>query len=58
MSTLINAAAGAVRPLDGSTKGPFCFTVADRRIAAIELIANPERIAELTIRADEDTHDS
>jgi RNA polymerase sigma-70 factor (ECF subfamily) len=51
---LINGAAGAVWAPGGKPAGAFRFTLASGRIVAIELIADPERLAQLhlTILAD------
>ena len=46
---LIDGAAGAVWAPGGKVAGAFCFTVADGRILAIELIADPEHIAGLEV---------
>jgi RNA polymerase sigma factor (sigma-70 family) len=52
---LINGAAGAVWAPGGKPAGAFRFTLASGRIIAIELIGDPERLAQLdlTILADE-----
>lgn len=50
----IDGAAGAVWAPGGRTVGAFCFTLAAGRIVAIELVADPERLArmDVTILAD------
>ena len=46
---LIDGAAGAVWAPGRKVAGAFRFTMADGRILAIELIADPERVAELDV---------
>jgi RNA polymerase sigma factor (sigma-70 family) len=46
---LINGAAGAVWAPGGKPRGAFAFTVADGRIVAIELVADPDHLARLDV---------
>jgi hypothetical protein len=46
---LINGTAGAVWAPGGKPAGAFRFTLASGRIVAIELIADPERLAQLDL---------
>ena len=46
---LINGAAGAVRAPGGRPRVVFTFTIARGRIAAIELVADPERLRNLDL---------
>jgi RNA polymerase sigma-70 factor (ECF subfamily) len=41
---LINGAAGVVITIDGRPHNLMAFTVADDRVAAIDVIADPERV--------------
>jgi RNA polymerase sigma factor (sigma-70 family) len=46
---LINGAAGAVWAPGGKPRGAFAFTVANGQIVAIELVADPEHLAQLDV---------
>ena len=46
---LIDGAAGAVWAPGGTPVGAFCFTVADGLIVAIEVVADPGRIADMDV---------
>ena len=46
---LINGVAGAVWAPGGHMRAAFLFTVADGRITAMEILYDPERIAELDV---------
>jgi RNA polymerase sigma factor (sigma-70 family) len=46
---LIDGAVGLVWAPGGRTKVAFCFAITDGRIAAINMIANPEQVRELDI---------
>jgi RNA polymerase sigma factor (sigma-70 family) len=51
---LIDGAVGLVWAPGGRTKVAFCFAMTDGRIAAINMIANPEQVRELDIALLED----
>ncbi|NED50318.1 RNA polymerase subunit sigma-70, partial [Micromonospora aurantiaca] len=46
---LINGLAGLVNTIDGTPISVMSFTVADGRIAAIDILADPERLARLDL---------
>ncbi|MFJ8546037.1 RNA polymerase sigma factor SigJ [Streptomyces sp. NPDC093586] len=46
---LVNGLAGLVNTLDGQPLSVMSFTVADGRIAAIDILADPERLARLDL---------
>ena len=46
---LIDGAAGAVWAQGGKTRVVFAFTIAGGKVAAIEMIADPERIGRLEV---------
>jgi hypothetical protein len=46
---LIDGAAGAVWAQDGKPRVVFAFTITDGKVAAIEMIADPERIGQLEV---------
>jgi RNA polymerase sigma factor (sigma-70 family) len=55
---LINGAAGAVWAPGGKPRGAFAFTVANGRVVAIELVADPERLGRLDVAILADDRDS
>ncbi|MFF5264441.1 sigma-70 family RNA polymerase sigma factor [Actinomadura viridis] len=46
---LVNGAAGMVRLVDGRPLSVMCFTIVDGRIAAIDILADPDRLARLDL---------
>jgi RNA polymerase sigma factor (sigma-70 family) len=46
---LVNGAAGAVWAPDGQPRAAFAFTIAGGKIAAIEVITDPERLSQLDL---------
>jgi hypothetical protein len=47
---LVNGAAGAVWAPGGRPRVVFAFTIADRKVVAIDLLAEPERIGRLDLK--------
>jgi RNA polymerase sigma-70 factor (ECF subfamily) len=46
---LINGIAGLVNTIDGRPVSVMSFTVADSRIAAIDILSDPDRLARLDL---------
>ncbi|OBH05646.1 hypothetical protein A5696_26770 [Mycobacterium sp. E2699] len=52
----VNGAAGAVVYVDGRPTAVMAFLVRDGRVAAIDVLADPERIARLDLRGPRPAH--
>lgn len=52
LPALIDGDAGAVWAMGGQVRSAFVFTIERDKITAIDLIMDPERLAELDVRVD------